>query len=486
MQKKSRHIDMVSGPILPRLIAYSIPIILSGILQLLYNAAAIVVVGRFVGKTSLAAVGSTSALINLQVNLFVGLAVGARVVIAQYYGAKDERAVKETTHTSILIAIISGLLLTLIGTFCSRYFLELMATPDDVIDLSTEYLKIYFLSMPASLIVNFGSSILGAAGDTKRPMYIMMISGVINVGLNLLLVISFGLGVAGVAIATTVSQYFSAVLILCCLIFTNDYYKLSLKLLRIHWDKLKKILAIGIPAGVQGVIFSISNVIIQSSVNAFGSTVVAGNSAAANVEGFVYTSMNAISQATLTFTGQNVGAHKPKRIKRVYLNSLGLVTVIGLIMGTLVYIFSTPVLSLYTADPSVIRCGQLRLFWICLPYFLCGIMDVSAGALRGMGHSVVPMLVTILGVCGIRIVWIAVVHATGLVDTAQKTSIKWVYVSYMISWAVTFLVHAVCVFFAQRKLQSAEEGIYPGDFDPSDAAFSEAEQNKSKTVSTEA
>ena len=461
MKKNSRRLDMVSGPILPRLITYAIPIILSGVLQLLYNAADIVVVGRFVGKTSLAAVGSTSALINLQVNLFVGIAVGARVVIAQYYGAKDERAVKEATHTSVVVALISGLVLTAIGTFCSRFFLELMSTPDDVIDLSTEYLKIYFLGMPASLMVNFGTSILGAAGDTKRPMYIMMGSGIINVGLNLLLVISFGLGVAGVAIATTVSQYFSAVLILCCLIFTNDFYKLSVKQLRIHWDKLKKILAIGIPAGVQGMIFSISNVIIQSSVNAFGSTVVAGNSAAANVEGFVYTSMNAISQATLTFTGQNVGAHKPKRIARVYLDSLGLVTVIGLVMGALMYTFSAPVLSLYTVDPSVIRCGQLRIFWICLPYFFCGIMDVSAGALRGMGHSVLPMLVTILGVCGIRIVWIAVVHATGLVDAAQKTSIKWVYISYMVSWAVTFAVHAACFYFALRKLKKAE-GVYSG------------------------
>ncbi len=457
---KRYEMDMTAGPLLPKVLMFSLPLIASGILQLLFNAADMVVVGRWAGKECLAAVGSTGSLINLMVNVFIGLSVGGSVAVAKSFGANDPAAVHRSVHTAMTLAMIAGVLVGLIGFIFCRPLLKMMDNP--VLDLASTYMKIYFLGMPFNMIYNFGASILRAVGDTKRPLLYLSIAGGVNVVLNLVLVIVFHLNVAGVAIATVVSQAVSAVLVVICLMRSSGAVHLELRELRIHKRQLIDIARVGLPAGLQGSLFSISNVLIQSSVNSFGEVVVAANSAGSNLEGFVYTSMNAIHQAALTFASQNLGAGKIKRVRRSMWVCIGTVTVIGLVMGNAMYLCGRPLLSLYLDDPlaidpvtgvTVLDYGMKRLFYMLPLYCLCGLMDVAVGSLRGVGYSVMPMLVSLTGACLFRVVWILTVFAA-------KPTLDVLYVSYPISWALTFGVHMLCyAFIARRKLARLEAKI---------------------------
>lgn len=437
-------IDMCNGPLLGKILLFSLPLMLSGILQLLFNAADMIVVGRWVGSDALAAVGSTGSLINLMVNIFIGLSVGANVLVARFYGAGQEQELSEMVHTAILTSVFCGILLIFIGYYAAPYALHAMGAPIEVINQSIVYIRIYFAAMPAMMLYNFGSAILRAVGDTRRPLFFLTLAGVINVILNLIFVIVFSLGVIGVALATAISQVISAVLVLICLLKTESAYGIRLKNLRISRHKLLLMLKIGLPAGFQGAIFSISNVLIQSSVNSFGYIAMAGNSAASNLEGFVYTAMNTMSQTAITFVGQNYGANKFKRIRTISIQCLCIVTVIGLLLGNLFYLLGPYLLKFYTTDPEVISFGLNRLLLICCPYFLCGVMDTLVGCLRGMGRSVLPMLVSLTGACLFRIIWIYTIFAS------FKT-LKILYLSYPISWTITAMVHVVCLLVIYKK-----------------------------------
>ncbi|HIT08772.1 MAG TPA: MATE family efflux transporter [Candidatus Merdivicinus faecavium] len=454
MAKKSYEIDMCNGPLLGKILRFAVPLMLSGILQLLFNAADIIVVGQFTGKEALAAVGSTGALINLLVNVFVGLSIGTNVLVAQYIGAQDVKNVSDTVHTSILVSLIAGTVLIFIGIFLAEPMLTLMGTPEDVLDQATLYMRIYFIGMPANMLYNFGAAILRAFGDTQRPLFFLFIAGIVNVVFNLIFVIVFHMGVAGVAIATVMSQTISAVLVLLCLLRADGMYKVYWKQLKIHKDKLLGMARIGLPAGLQGAIFSISNVLIQSSINSFGSVVMAGSTASSNIEGFVYTSMNAIYQANLSFTSQNVGARKYSRINRITLLCVGTVTVVGLVMGVGATLLGTPLLRIYNSDPQVIAYGLERMRIACMPYFLCGVMDVMVGSMRGLGYSILPMVVSLAGACGIRILWIFTVFA------ADRT-IDVLFLSYPVSWGITAIVHMICFLFARRKFPKTDDAPAP-------------------------
>lgn len=450
--KKSYEINMCDGPILGKLIRFSVPLILSGNLQLLFNAADIAVVGRYTGSEALAAVGATGALNSLLINVFIGLSIGSSVVTAKYYGAKDTKNVSETVHTSILVSLISGLALIFIGMFLSKPLLLLMGTPENVIDQASLYMKIIFCGMPALMVYNFGAAVLRAVGDTKRPLFFLTIAGVINVILNLIFVIAFKMGVSGVALATIISHFVSALLVTYCLMKSEGAYKLYIKKLRIHKNKLFEIVRVGLPAGIQGAVFSVSNVLIQSSINSFGSVAVAGNTAAANVESFIYTSMNALYQASLSFTSQNIGAKKYNRIVPILIRSLLMVVFVGVAMGYSSYFFSGYILKIYSQDPVVISYGVDRLRIICLTYFLCGIMDVCCGSIRGMGYSVCPTVVSLIGACGLRIVWIYTVFA-------MNRTLEILYLSYPITWIITFAAHLTCfiIFLKQIKKKASPE-----------------------------
>lgn len=456
--------DMTTGPLFANIIRFTVPLIITGTLQLLYNAADIIVVGKFGSDTSLAAVSSTGAMINLIVNVFMGLSIGASVLVSQSFGAGKMRDVSDAVHTSIAIALLSGVIVGVFGFFASRGMLELMDSPEDVIDLSTLYVKIFFIGTPFNMLYNFGAAILRAVGDTKRPLYFLMLSGVINVILNLIFVIVFGMDVAGVALATIISQAVSAILVINCLVHTDGPVRLSFKKIRIHWSKLKSIIGVGLPAGIQGSVFSISNVIIQSSINAFGSAVMGGNGAAASIEGFIYTAMNSVYQAAITFAGQNYGAKQFKRIKTVAFECLGIVTAVGLSLGILAKIFASQLLYIYTDNPAEIEFGIVRMNVICLTYFTCGLMDVMVGMLRGIGRSLIPTIDSILCVCGIRIVWIftyfAQFKATGA-DT--KDCLTVLYISYPVSWIIAAMVHLICflIFFRIAKKRAKSEEAVP-------------------------
>ena len=452
VSSKKYEIDMCNGPLLGKILIFYVPLMLSGILQLLFNAADIVVVGRFAGNEALAAVGSTSSLTNLIVNLFIGLSVGANVLVARFYGAKQDEELKETVQTAIGTAVAGGVILIFLGFFLSKPALGWMGTPEDVINHSVLYMRIYFAGMPFMMVYNFGSAVLRAVGDTKRPLYYLLIAGVVNVVLNLIFVITFSMGVAGVATATVVSQAISAALVVRCLIRTDSAYRLELQGIRIVPDKLLKMVQIGVPAGMQGALFSISNVLIQSSVNSFGSVAMAGNTAASNIEGFVYTAMNAFHQAAISFSGQNYGARKYKRIRKVLLICEVMVVVVGALMGNVAYLFGGTLLKLYTVDPEVIEYGILRMRIICTPYFLCGMMDVAVGALRGMGYAIMPMLVSLTGACLLRVVWIYTIFQS-------YRTLECLYFSYPISWGLTFAVHLVCFVIVFRKLLKKDPGI---------------------------
>ena len=457
---KKYEIDMTQGALLPKVLMFSLPLIASGVLQLLFNAADMVVVGQWAGKECLAAVGSTGSLINLMVNVFIGLSVGGSVAVARSFGANDPAAVHRSVHTAMSLAIIAGLAVGVLGFVFCRPLLRLMDNP--VLDLATTYMKIYFLGMPFTMVYNFGASILRAVGDTKRPLIYLTIAGVVNVILNLILVIVFHMNVAGVAIATVVSQAVSAVLVVLCLMRSHGVVHLELKELRIYKRQLIDIAKVGLPAGLQGSLFSISNVLIQSSVNGFGEVVVAANSAGGNLEGFVYTAMNAIHQAALTFASQNLGAGKIKRVRRSVLVCLLTVLAIGLIFGNLMLLCGKPLLSLYLDDPSaidpltgvtVLEYGIKRLSWMLPLYCLCGLMDVMVGTLRGVGYSIMPMIVSLTGACLFRVVWIMTVFAA-------NPTLDILYMSYPISWGLTFATHLLCyLLIARKKLGKLEARI---------------------------
>ena len=447
MKTQKYELDMCHGPLLGKILIFAIPLMLSGILQLLFNAADMIVVGHANGPTSLAAVGATSSLINLLINLFMGLSVGANVLVAHFFAAGQEKDCKETVHTAILVSMISGIFLAVVGFILARPLLNLMGTPIDVIDKSVLYMRIFFLGMPVMLLYNFGSAILRAIGDTKRPLLFLSLSGVLNVLLNLIFVIVFDMDVAGVALATVISQGLSALLIVRCLMKTEGYCKLNLKDLAIDKDKLLKMIRIGLPAGLQGSIFSISNVLIQSSINSFGSVAMAGNTACSNLEGFVYNAMNAIYQTALTFTSQNLGGKQYKRIKKVIVLNVVLVTLVGVVMGFFVILFGEPLLGLYTSEQEAIGYGLIRMKIIFSTYFLCGIMDVLVGCLRGLGRSILPMIVSLLGACGLRVVWIFTIFKA-------YPALETIYISYPISWTLTASVHLICLLCIMHKLHS--------------------------------
>ena len=438
---------MTEGPILKNAILYSIPVILTGILQLLFNAADLVIVGRFRGSLAVAAVGATGSVTNLIVNLFIGLSIGAGVIVAQGIGARDFEAVHRAVHTAVPAALIGGLVLSGVGIVGARTFLTWMGTQPDVIDAAALYMRIYFGGMAANMLYNFGASMLRAAGDIKSPLFYLTLSGVVNVLLNLLFVVGLHRGVDGVAIATVLSQTLSAVLILYALSRREDATRLIFRELHIHPKSLLQMVRIGLPAGVQGSLFSISNVIIQSSVNSFGSVAMSGNAAAGNIEGFVYVSMNAVQQTAVNFVGQNYGAKKFDRVGKAAGICLVLVTVVGVVMGVGGYLCARPLLSVYITDSfEAIEVGVTRMSMVCLTYALCGVMDVMTGALRGMGASTLPMIVSVLGVCVFRIVWIFTVFHSEAFHT-----LKVLYASYPISWILTFAVEALAFVLLLKK-----------------------------------
>ena len=441
---------MTEGPLLKNIILYTIPIILTGVLQLLFNAADLVVVGQFCGSVSVAAVGATGSLINLIVNLFIGLSVGAGVMTAQAQGAGDHEKVHRIVHTAIPTAAIGGLCLTVFGLCFARRALTLMGTPEDVIDLSALYMRVYFCGMTSNMLYNFGASILRASGDTKGPLVILTAAGVLNVLLNLVFVTVLKMDVAGVALATALTQTLSAVLVLASLAARTDGCRLSLKRLKLYKEELRAIIRIGLPAGIQGSMFSISNVLIQSSVNSFGSVVMSGNAASQNIEGFVYVSMNAFHQTALNFTGQNYGAGQYKRIRKIMLLSLASVTVMGLVAGVSGWAMGKTLLSFYITDSAeAVTYGMIRLSYICLPYFLCGIMDVTTGAIRGMGASLLPMIVSVMGICVFRVFWLFAVFHQPRFHTLQC-----LYLSYTISWIITFIAEiTIFIILIQRSVK---------------------------------
>ena len=450
MAGKVHSLDMVEGRILPQLIRFSLPLMATSLLQLLYNAADMVVVGQFAGAESLAAVGSTGALINLITNLFVGFSLGANVVIAHANGARDHKAIQKNVHTAVTMSVICGLIVMVLGLVLARPLLTWMGSPADVIDKATLYVQIFFLGMPVNLLYNFGAGIMRAVGDTRRPLVYLSIAGMANVLLNLLLVIVFRMDVAGVAIATVVSQLLSAVFVMRHLLRTDESIRMDVKKLGMDWKCVKEIVRIGLPAGIQSSLFSLSNVIIQSSINAQGSVWMAGNAAAANVEGFVYVSMNSISQGTLTFSSANRGAKEYKRVRKVLWVSLAAAGVIGFAVGMIAWAFGGTLIGLYNGDAAVIEKGLVRMAIIMPTYFVCGLMDVAGSQMRGMGYSIAPMIVSLSGACAFRLFWVFTVFAA---DPRMTT----LYNSYPISWALTFLIHLGCYFFLARpKLISQE------------------------------
>lgn len=448
MKNNKYEIDMCNGTLMDKLISFSLPLMLSGILQLLFNAVDIIVVGRFTGSQALAAVGSTTALINIFTNLFIGISLGANVLAARFYASGKEKEMSETVHTSITLALISGLVMALAGVLLARFALKLMGTPNDVIDQSVLYMRIYFLGMPFFMLYNYGAAILRAVGDTKRPLFFLVISGMTNAVLNLVLVIVFHMGVAGVAIGTIVSQLISSILVLRCLYTSNTSYRLYFSKLGIKTQYLKQIFQVGIPAGIQSTVINLSNALLQSSVNSFGSVAMAGYTAANNIFGFLYMSVNAVTQSCMSFTSQNYGVKKLKRMDRVLLDCMILSVGVTLTLGCGAYFFGPELLKIYTSDADVIRCGVEVLAFTTVPYFCCGIMDLLPGALRGMGYSGVPMILSIIGTVGTRIVWIF-----GLFPAHR--SLSFLFISYPVSWILTILMQAVCFCFVRKHVHQS-------------------------------
>ena len=446
-KKKNRYeIDMCNGSLMDKLISFSLPLMLSGILQLMFNAVDIVVVGKFAGSQALAAVGSTTALINVFTNLFIGVSLGANVLAARFFASDREKEMSETVHTAIALAIISGIIMTFIGLIFSRVALELMGTPDDVINQAALYMQIYFIGMPFFMLYNYGAAILRAVGDTKRPLAFLIVAGVTNALLNLFLVIVCHLGVAGVAIGTIASQLISSILVLRCLCKTEGSYRLYFSKLKLRSWYVKRIFQVGLPAGIQSTVINFSNVLLQSSVNSFGSVAMAGNTAANNIFGFLYVTVNSFSQTCMSFTSQNYGVGKWKRMDKVLIECIMLSVGVTVILGSCAYVFGPEILRIYTSDAQVIQCGVQILLYTTLTYFLCGLMDLFPGALRGMGYSAVPMVLSVIGTVGIRIVWIFGVFP-------RHRSLDVLFISYPASWLITIILQVICFYFVRKKVQ---------------------------------
>ena len=428
-----------------KLISFALPLMLSGMLQLMFNAVDIIVVGRFSGSRALAAVGSTTALINVFTNLFIGISLGANVLAARFYAAGKEKEMSDTVHTAITIAIISGLIMAFVGLIFSKGALELMDTPEDVIGQAALYMRIYFIGMPFFMLYNYGAAVLRAVGDTKRPLMFLIVSGCINAVLNLILVIGFSLSVVGVAVATVISQMISCILVLRCLYKSEGSYQLRFSKLTIKGAYVKQIFSVGVPAGIQSTVINFSNVLLQSSVNSFGSVAMAGYTAANNIFGFLYVTVNAVTQACMSFTSQNYGVGKWKRMERVLIDCLILSFAAMMVLGNGAYFFGPQLLHIYTSSEAVIKCGMEILLYTTVTYFLCGFMDLFPGALRGMGHSGVPMLLSIIGTVGTRIVWIYWIFP-------RHRSLAVLFISYPASWIITLAMQIVCYFYVRKML----------------------------------
>ena len=447
-------IDMTSGNLFKKILVFSLPIIFSSVLHLLYNAADLIVCGQFGSAHSVGAVSATNSLINLIIQLFMGLSVGANVLMARYFGTKQKEKAQRVVYTAMILSVVIGILLGAFGALCSRYFLEWMKTTDDIIDLSTQYLAIYFCGLPFSLIYNFGASLMRAVGDTKRPFYFLAAAGVFNVMFNLLFVIVFKMDVAGVALGTILSQAISAACIVVCLVKNKGFFHFSFKEMRFYKQEALEMVRIGLPAGLQGAIFSLSNVLIQSSINSLGTNTVDGNGASVSIEGFVYAAMNSVAQACIAFVSANFGAGNWKNIKRVVAYTSLFVVTFGIAVGVVAVIFGDPLLKVYISHEEAIAAGYSRLVLICLTYFTCGLMDVFAYSLRGIGYSVLPTVVSLCGVCGLRILWIYTIFPLEQFHTLQGLTI-----SYPVSWVVTALVHLVCFLVLFKKRKSLAEHL---------------------------
>ena len=444
MKKNKYEIDMCNGSIMDKLISFSLPLMLTSILQLMFNAVDIIVVGHYTGSEALAAVGSTTALINIFTNLFIGVSLGANVLAARYFAAGQDKEMSEAVHTAIALALVSGVIMAFVGVGATRLALEVMDTPANVIDQSVLYMRIYFMGMPFFMLYNYGAAILRAVGDTKRPLMFLAVSGMANVVLDLAFVIVVPLGVAGVAIGTVASQMISCILVIRCLCKTESSYQLRFSRLAIKSVYLKRIFQVGIPAGIQSTVINFSNAMLQSSVNSFGSTAMAGYTAANNVMGFLYAAVNAVTQACMSFTSQNYSVRKPKRMDRVLVDCMILSVGVSVVFGVGAYLFGSQILKIYTTDAEVIQCGLEILSITTVPYFLCGIMDLIPGALRGMGHSAVPMILSVIGTVGTRIIWIYLIFP-------QHRSLYFLFISYPGSWIATILLQAVCFWFVRKQ-----------------------------------
>lgn len=446
MKKNKYEIDMCNGTLMDKLIVFAVPLMISGVLQLMFNAVDIIVVGQYSGSQSLAAVGSTTALINIFTNLFIGISMGVNVLAARFYAAGQDQQMSETVHTAILVALISGVIMTFVGVGMARWALEVMATPDDVIDLSTLYMRIYFLGMPFFMLYNYGAAILRAVGDTRRPLLFLIVAGITNAMLNVILVVKFHMAVEGVAIATVVSQLISCILVLRCLYQSESSYQLRFSKLRVNVSYLSQIFQVGIPAGIQSVVINFSNAMLQSSVNSFGSTAMAGYTAANNLLGFLYASVNSVTQACMSFTSQNYGVGKFKRMDRVLIDCALISVVFAGTLGTIFFVFGSEILQIYTKDPEVIKAGMEIISITTIPYFLCGIMDLFPGAMRGMGRSGVPMILSIIGTVGTRIVWIY-----GIFPLHRSLFV--LFISYPGSWLITIAMQVICFFIVRKQVR---------------------------------
>ena len=444
---KKHQRSMLEGPLLSGVVLYTIPIILTSVLQLLFNAADLIVVGKFCGSISVGAVGATGSLTALMVNLFVGLSVGAGVAVAHGFGSRNESQISEAVHTAVPMALIGGVVLTVVGVTLSEPMLILMSTPENTLPLSAIYMKIYFCGITFTVLYNFCAAILRAAGDTKSPLIFLSIAGVVNVILNVIFVTVFHMNVAGVALATTISQAIAAVLVVLTLMRRTDACRLELQKIRFHKQQLWKIIRIGLPAGIQGSLFSISNVTIQSSINSFGDAFVSGNAAAANLESFMYVTLNSFQQTAVNYVGQNVGARQYRRANKTVWICQSCVLVVGITMGTLLWYFGEQLLGFYISDsPEAIQYGMIRFVYVSLPYFMLGLLDSSTGALRGYGQSLGPMIISVLGICGIRVMWVYTVFPIPAFHNPQ-----WLYMSYPISWIVTLTAQTILFFRVRKK-----------------------------------
>ena len=469
-RRKNYEIDMLNGPLFGKIMRFSFSLLLTNVLQLLYNAADLIIIGQFSGnETSVAAVGATGSLTNLIINLFIGLSIGVSVLVAKGYGTGDRKTTQETVHTAMALSLVSGFIVLAIGMILSRKFLVWMGTSPAIIEQSTLYLMIFFAGSPFNMIYNFGASILRATGDTKRPLYFLSFSGFINVVLNFIFVYFFAMDVAGVALATVISQIISSVLIVMSLRRQDGMCRLYIRKLHINKSIFLRIIQIGLPASIQSMLFSISNILIQSSVNSFDigfaalgkAPYTSGAAAAGNIEGFIYTSVSSFQHASMNFTGQNYAAKKYMRVRKILYTCILTAVSVGVIAGLIAIIFGKPLLSIYIpGDAEAVSYGYQRLLLLGSTYFFCGIMEVLVGQLRGLGKSLVPMFISVLGICAFRVFWIYTIFAINH---------EWItlFISYPLSWILTSLMQFVCYYLILKKMPKKDESV-------SDSAFSEA------------